>query len=467
MSHDSTHQSPARQPGNKFGTGEENRPPPQRRIAGGVGRWWQIAKKDWLLLSRDKMSLFFTLIFPLLMAIFFGTAFSGGSKSARIALAVVDQDNTAGSRQWVQKLAESESLKIQPLPLEAARDKVRRGQLTAFLVIPPGFGRAHQGVFDPLVPEVRLGVDPGQKAVAGMVEGLLMSQAAEDMQEAMNRPEETLQQFDENLSQWRQSPEADPETITALEGLRRSLDVLMRDSGQDSSKESAAATDENPAMAGFTPLKIEKIDIQRQRNGPVNAYTVSFPQGIVWGVMSVLMAFALSLVSEISQGTMGRLLSMPVSRSDVLSGKALGCFTTIVAVMGVILLVGVAVFGIRIQSPLVLALAVLSTAVGFTGLMMLLSVFGKNEKQASGLVWPVMMVMAMFGGGMIPVMVMPQWMANLGNFSPVKWTILSLEGGLWRQFTLTDVMPYALLLLGFGAVTFALGRYLFARKQVI
>jgi len=450
-------------PSAKKGVNPEKRPVP--RTAGGVGRWWDIAKKDWLLLGRDKMSLFFTLVFPLLMAIFFGTAFSGGSKSARISLAVVDQDNTAASREWVHKLAESDSLEIQSLPLEDARDRVRRGKLTAFLVIPPGFGQAHQGVFDPLVPEVKLGVDPGQKAVAGLLEGVLMSQAAKDMQDAMSQPEETLEQFDKNLDQWRKSPEADPKTITALEELRRSLDVLMRETPAETGRDGQRG--DNAAMAGFTPLKIEKVDIQRQRAGPVNAYTVSFPQGIVWGVMSVLMAFALSLVNEISQGTMGRLLSMPVSRSDVLSGKALGCFITIVAVMVVILLVGVAVFGISIRSPLVLALAIFSTAVGFTGLMMLLSVFGKTEKQASGLVWPVMMVMAMFGGGMIPVMAMPQWMANLGEFSPVKWTILSLEGGLWRQFSLADAMPYAVLLLGFGAVTFLLGRYLFARKQVV
>jgi ABC-2 type transport system permease protein len=433
------------------------------RRPGGPRSWWLIAQKDWLMLSRDKMSLFFTLVFPLLMAIFFGTAFSGGSETARISLAVVDQDQTPAAREWLTALAESDALEMKTLPLAEARDQVRRGKVTAMLIIPKGFGRAREGVFDPLVPTVKLGVDPGQKAVAGMLEGLLMQQAARDMQDAISQPDTTLQQFDKNLAEWRKNDDADPQTIAALEELRQSLDVLLRQPADDATEEGS----ENAAMGGFTPLKIEKVAIQKTRSGPVNAYTVSFPQGIAWGVMSVLMAFALSLVTEKSHGTLARLLSLPISRGDVLSGKALGCFVTIMAVMVIILAVGVVVFGISIQSPLVLALAILSTAVGFTGLMMLLSVFSENEKQASGLVWPVMMVLAMFGGGMIPVMVMPRWMAALGDFSPVKWTILSLEGGLWRQFSLADAAPYLLLLSGFGVVTFLLGRYLFARKQIM
>ncbi len=37
-----------------------------------------LAKKDLLLLVRDKAGLFFALGFPLVMAVFFGTIFGGG-----------------------------------------------------------------------------------------------------------------------------------------------------------------------------------------------------------------------------------------------------------------------------------------------------------------------------------------------------------------------------------------------------
>ena len=430
-------------------------------VSGGVRHWWLVAQKDWLLLSRDKMSLFFTLVFPLLMAVFFGTAFSGGGDTAEIPVAVVDQDNSRESLRWIAMLDAHDALAVHRLPEHQARSQVRRGKLAAMVIVPAGFGKAVTGFFDPVVPEVQLGIDPSRKVVAGMLEGILMQLAAEKMQQAFSRPEETLAQFDEDLQRWRQDQQVPPATLAALENLRQSLDVLLRASDVPFDEDRQSGR-----FNGFTPLRIKQLSIEKTGGSPANAYTVSFPQGMVWGVMSVLMAFALSIVSEISQGTLSRLLSMPVRRGDILAGKALGCFVTIVVAMMVILLVGVLLFDISIRSPVVLALAIIATAWGFTGLMMLLSVFGRSEKQASALAWPVMLVMAMFGGGMIPVIAMPKWMADLGNFSPVKWTVLSLEGGLWRQFALAGAWPWLALLAGTGTVAFALGRYLFQRKAV-
>ncbi|WP_456408245.1 ABC transporter permease, partial [Thiolapillus sp.] len=111
-----------------------------------------------------------------------------------------------------------------------------------------------------------------------------------------------------------------------------------------------------------------------------------------------------------------------------------------------------------------LLLAILASALGFTGLMMLLSVLGKTEKSASGMTWAVLMIMAMVGGGMIPLFAMPRWMAGLGQFSPVQWTVMSFEGALWRQFSVAEVLPYVLMLALLGAGGFLLGSYLFERK---
>ena len=53
-----------------------------------------LALKDLKLLSRDKFGLFWLLVFPLLMALFFGSIFSsgGGGGGAAMKVAVVDED---------------------------------------------------------------------------------------------------------------------------------------------------------------------------------------------------------------------------------------------------------------------------------------------------------------------------------------------------------------------------------------
>ncbi len=428
---------------------------------------WSIAKNDWLLLVRDKTALFFTLGFPLLIAIFFGAAFSGGGKSALLPLAVVDQDKTTSSRAWIEALEDTDAVKITLLAESEAREKVRKGKMTAMLVIPQGFGAAREQIFDPLVPQVQLGVSPNNKAAGGILNGLLMAQAAKDMQQAMGDTSKVLTETDRNIQLLKESDEDAPESLQVfLDKLREMLAALkqMEASRALQEKEGKEVSEETNRFPGFTPLIIHMTDIQKQSSGPQNSYATSFPQGIVWGILGIVSAFSLSLVSETRQGTMARLLSMPVSRRQILGGKALGCFLTLVTVISILMVVGVAFFDISIQNPAVLLLAILASALGFTGLMMLLSVLGKTEKSASGMTWAVLMIMAMTGGGMIPLFAMPRWMAGLGQFSPVQWTVMSFEGALWRQFSVAEVLPYALMLALLGAGGFLLGSYLFERK---
>ncbi|NLX24072.1 MAG: hypothetical protein GXY55_20675 [Phycisphaerae bacterium] len=65
-------------------------------------------------------------------------------------------------------------------------------------------------------------------------------------------------------------------------------------------------------------------------------------------------------------------------------------------------------------------------------------VLGKTESSVGGAAWTCLLVMAMLGGGMVPQMLMPPWMDAVGCVSPVRWAILSLEGGIWRGFTLRE-----------------------------
>jgi ABC-2 type transport system permease protein len=57
---------------------------------------------------------------------------------------------------------------------------------------------------------------------------------------------------------------------------------------------------------------------------------------------------------------------------------------------------------------------------------------------------------------------MPDWMQVGSNVSPVKWAILALEGGIWRDFTLADAVLPCLVLLGVGSVSFAIGLRVFS-----
>ncbi len=437
---------------------------PSNRLPSALAIWWQITRKDLLLLWRDRSALFFALGFPLIMAVFFGTAFSGNSKGLQITVAVVNEDATPAARAWLDKLGENAALKLKPMEREAALQGVRKGRWRAALILPKGFGQAQEQIFDPDIPQVELAIDPTRKGLAGWLQGLLMARGAEDMQQAFGNQEQMQKQVRRSLETIRQLPAAeqpDPAVIQLLEDLEKNLDKLAADQANNTKADTA---DENAFT--FQPLKVKLIDLPTVRKGPGNAYAVSFPQGMVWAILGVISTFALGLVTELNQGTLARLLVMPVRRRDVLGGKALACMLTLMLVLLLLLLIGMLAFGIRVHDPLVLLLALFSAAFGFTGLMMLLSVLGKSERSASGLSWAVMVILAMTGGGMIPLMAMPPWMAALGQFSPVKWMVMAFEGALWRQFSLAEVLPWAGLLLALGIVGLSLGSWIFSRRQV-
>ena len=117
-------------------------------------------------------------------------------------------------------------------------------------------------------------------------------------------------------------------------------------------------------------------------------------------------------MAERNAGTLVRLLVAPLTRTHVLLGKALACFVAILAVEALLLLVGAVAFRVRPASPGLLVAACLAVAVAFVGLMMLISTLGQTERSASGAGWAILLVLSMLGGGMVPLFVMPAWMAD-------------------------------------------------------
>jgi ABC-2 type transport system permease protein len=232
--------------------------------------------------------------------------------------------------------------------------------------------------------------------------------------------------------------------------------------------EDGAAGSESAPRA-WQPVEITRRQVTAARAGEVkieNSYTISVPQAIVWGVMGAAAAFGISLVTERSRGTLLRLRAAPISRTHVLAGKALACFITITCVVGLLLLVAIAAFGVRpgwAALPLLL-MAILSIGIAFVGIMMLLSVLGRTEAAASGIGWAVLIVMAMLGGGMIPLLFLKGWMRTMSHFSPVKWAIYSLEGALWRGFGFEQMLLPCAILVGVGVATFTVGAGVFGRR---
>jgi ABC-2 type transport system permease protein len=110
-------------------------------------------------------------------------------------------------------------------------------------------------------------------------------------------------------------------------------------------------------------------------------------------------------------------------------------------------------------------LAVLCTLLCFVGLMMFICTLGRTEQSVGGAGWAMLMIMAMFGGGMVPLAFMPSWLRPFSHISPVKWSILAIEGAIWRKFSFVEMLSPCLVLLAFGAAAFLLGVFSLRRQE--
>jgi ABC-2 type transport system permease protein len=422
-----------------------------------------ILATDVRLLMRDRMGFFFAFFFPLLIAIFFGTIFSGEGRGTRaIPICAADEDRSPGSALFIGRLVKGAEFSVIQTDRQTAAESVRRGRKTAYLVILPGFGEAQKRVFWGEPPKVELGVDPSRKAESGMIEGVLMKYASERFQEALSDPAGMQEDVRRNLAAVRNSKTIPPKDKFRLERFLGELDRFVQ---KDVSDTAVGAARGDSLKNRFQPLSILRADVAVARIGPKNAFEYTFPQGIIWGLLGCTAGFGISLISERRRGTLLRLRSAPLLRWQILAGKGAACFSTAIILSVVLLMISVAVFGVRPHSYGLLALSIFSAGVAFTGIMMLMSVLGKTEQAGAGIGWAVNLVFAMIGGGMIPLFVMPAWMRSVSNFSPVKWAILGMEGAIWRGFSFREMVLPCVILLSIGVVFFLAGARLFKWEE--
>lgn len=424
-----------------------------------MGKVITLAGKDLRLLVRDKSSLFWVIMFPLLIALFFGTIFSGsGGQISGMKIAVIDEDQSKFSRAYISRLDSLEALSITPMVYDSAFQKVRTGRLAAFIVLKKGFGQTG-GLFSD-TPLVEVGIDPSRRTEAGYLQGLLAQASFMQLHGKYSSPSlirEQLANLTFDSGTWKG---LDSKQLARARSFLSSMADFFESLEELSIDSTADGTSKRPDMFA---VKVTSVTNDTAR--PRSSFEVTFPSAVLWGLMGVAATFAVGIVKERNGGTYLRLRLAPVTRMQILAGKGLACFTASFFIGVMLLALGTIVFGVRIVNPGILAVSLVAACLCFVGLTMMVSAIGKSEEAVAGAGWGILLVMAMIGGGMLPLMFMPGWLKTLSHFSPVKWGILAIEGGIWRDFTYTEIWLPVVILLGIGTLCFSAGVTLLSRTD--
>ncbi len=424
-----------------------------------------IAATDLKLLLRDKLDAFFTFVFPLIFAIFFGWVFggAGGGETGKIELGIVQLDKSASATAFAEDLAKLDGFHVTRFDdVSKAQDKVRKGELVACVVIPEDFNAKFEDLFATGTgPTVRGYVDPSRRGETGLLEGRLTELAFKGMTRSFTNTDSMKKQLAKARESIEKSKDTDPSRKFVFNTFLTGIEGLLTDNARRATKDGKPTDGLGAGMDNFRPVKIELEQIQRDSNGPTNSYEVSLPQGIVWGLMGCVTAFVGTLAVDRQRGTLVRLMCSPLSTSTIIAGKSLAGFVSCMAVQWLLIGVFAFAFKVRVPEPLMLLLATTCASLGFVGLMMFLAVMGRASDGSGGMGRAVVLVLAMIGGGTIPVFIMPKIMQTVSGISPFSWAVRAIEGATWRSMSLSEMMLPCGVLLGIGAVGFTLGAMMF------
>jgi hypothetical protein len=130
--------------------------------------------------ARLRSGLFFTFVWPVVVAVMFGFMFAGesqGSGRAQLRIVVVDEDHTEGSRAFFARLGPVGRFRRRTWrPGIGGKSGARLGHVQ-LLSSKPGFGAGSTRMFYGEPRRLEIGSDPARSAEAGMIDGLLMKYA--------------------------------------------------------------------------------------------------------------------------------------------------------------------------------------------------------------------------------------------------------------------------------------------------
>lgn len=417
-----------------------------------------LAFKDLRVLLSDKGNIFWVFGFPVLYALFFGAIFSSaGEGPSGMNIAMVDEDNSEYSNSYISKLESNEALDIKRMSRDEAIDQVRKGKVSAAVVLKKGIGDGFEALFNNDDPKLEIASDPSRQMESGYLQGLLVKAQFE----ALSSKFTDTTWMKDQVSVWRDeitkagdSNDLDAEQTELFLDVFDSLDTFITDVNQEDFQ----------AGFGGDMLNFATLDVSREREGPAVPFQITFPQVLLWGFMGCTATFAISIVKERSSGTYDRLRIGPIGRVHILGGKGLSCFFTCILIMCILSIGAKMIFKMPIGNRVLFVPAALCAILCFVGLMMFICTLGRTEQSVGAAGWAMLMIMGMLGGAMIPLAFMPSWLRSLSHISPVKWGIYALEGAIWRNFTIAEMIAPCSILLTIGVVFFSLG-VVMLRKQ--
>ncbi len=203
---------------------------------------------------------------------------------------------------------------------------------------------------------------------------------------------------------------------------------------------------------------VEKTRQNREFPSPLQQ---SVPGWTLFAMFFIAIPMSVGFLKEKNDGTLQRIFTYPVSPRTVALGKVIPYYLINNVQFVLMLLVGLYVmpkvvgmhFGLG-EHPWPLIPITLISAAAATGFGVLVAATSKTPEQAATLASTLSVLMGVFGGIMVPYVVMPAMMKKLAMISPMYWAHQAYLDVFLREASWSVIGPKMIVLMVFAAVCF-------------
>jgi len=358
--------------------------------------------KEFIIVWRDPMTLFFMFFPPLVEMIAFGYALDTDVK--HMAMMVLNEDRTVESRQFIDRFVNTETFRVvgEVQSVDELASEIRRGRAYVGLEIPPTFTR-----------DVRAG-NPAH--VQLLVDGSNSTTALQ----ALN-------------------------TALAV-GLTQSIESLLRETGRRD-----------------VPIEIRPQMLYNPAMKSPNFY-IPGVIGIVLQIGTTF-ATAMAVVREREKGTLEQLLVSPLSRWGLMLGKLVPYLCIGMAMAFLLFIIMRYLFHVPIEGNVIAMLfSTLVYVFALLSLGLLVATKAENQMQALQMSMTFMLPSVFFSGFVFPRETMPWIFYALGSLLPATYFISLMRAIILRGANFFEYWQHLVILIAMSISLFVLCALRFRKK---
>ncbi len=409
-------------------------------------------KKEYLLLSRDIAGIIILFLMPMILIIIFSllqeTVWNEIAKEPKVEVLFVNNDQDSIGINMRNGLRSSgffdlvDSIDHAPVTAESARKLVKKGDYLIAIVVP-------KGVTTSMRVNVRIAVAKTLSGF-GMFNPMILNNIVQKGADTITLYfDPTIQKAFKNA------------VVSAIKefNYKSETGMVFRSFNTEISKQFPAY---NPPVIEYREsIQFKEVfpNYREQEEIP-NTVQHNVPAWAIFAMFFIIIPLTGSMIKEREEGSLARLMSMPVTYLHLVLSKVTVYFFVCLVQSFLMIFSGIFILPLFSISPLVigdhilaLTLMTIATALASLGYGLLVGTIANTHQQAAAFGAVSIIILAAIGGVWVPIYLMPNVMRHVAVISPLNWGMTGFYNIFLRHGGLATIVSPALKLFTFFLVS--------------